>query len=54
MTNAKQKFSIEDSPLWRAHLLGFLALLEFYGGVDAVIESANDPSPIFGLQYIFM
>ncbi|OAA72817.1 C6 zinc finger domain protein [Akanthomyces lecanii RCEF 1005] len=43
-----------DSTFWQAHCRGFLALVEVYGGVDAVIKSANNPSPVLALQFVFM
>ncbi|EJP62869.1 C6 finger domain protein [Beauveria bassiana ARSEF 2860] len=43
-----------DSTFWQAHCKGFLALVEAYGGVDAVIKSADNPSPILALQFVFI
>ncbi|PMB72552.1 hypothetical protein BM221_002658 [Beauveria bassiana] len=43
-----------DSTFWQAHCRGFLALVEAYGGVDAVIKSADNPSPILALQFVFI
>ncbi|KAJ4152723.1 hypothetical protein LMH87_009247 [Akanthomyces muscarius] len=40
---------IIDSP-WRAHLNGFLGIVESYGGVDVVMNSSARP-PILALQY---
>ncbi|ATY65880.1 C6 zinc finger domain [Cordyceps militaris] len=43
-----------DSTFWQAHCKGFLALVEAYGGVDTVIKSASNPSPILALQFVFI
>lgn len=43
-----------DSTFWQAHCRGFLALVEAYGGVDAVIKVADNPSPMLALQFVFM
>lgn len=43
-----------DSTFWQAHCRGFLALVSVYGGVDAVIKSATNPSPVLALQFVLM
>ncbi|XWW96046.1 hypothetical protein V2A60_004016 [Cordyceps javanica] len=43
-----------DSTFWQAHCKGFLALVEAYGGVDTVIKSASNPSPLLALQFVFI
>ncbi|KAJ6790136.1 hypothetical protein PWT90_05311 [Aphanocladium album] len=43
-----------DSAFWRTHFKGFLALVKVYGGVDTVIKSAVNPSPMLALQFVFL
>lgn len=38
---------------WRAHLEGFFALVQFYGGVAGIIKSSERP-PVLGLAFGLM
>lgn len=42
------------SPMWRAHIEGFGALVRKYGGVRKVMGPRDGASPVLALQVILM
>ncbi|KAJ3479399.1 hypothetical protein NLG97_g8329 [Lecanicillium saksenae] len=39
---------------WRSHAKGFYALVEYYGGVQAILNSPDPPPPTIALHYVLI